>query len=42
MSRLSAIDPALARAKGEFKFVTERDKDVITDLPNPLPRRAIH
>ena len=36
---IAAIDPA--RAKGEFKFASERD-DEITELPNPLPARAIN
>jgi hypothetical protein len=37
--------PTLARAKGEFKFANERerDDDASTELPNPLPlRRAIN
>ena len=45
LGRLEALDPTLTRAKGEFKFANERERDdnEITELPNPLlPRRAIN
>ena len=45
LGRLKALDPTLARAKGEFQFANERERDdnAITELPNPLPpRRAIN
>jgi len=45
LGRLKALDPMLARAKGEFQFANERERDdnAITELPNPLPpRRAIN
>jgi hypothetical protein len=38
---IAAIDPTLARAKGEFKFASERH-DEVTELPNPLPARSIN
>ena len=41
LGRLKALDPTLARAKAEFRFASERD-DEITELPNPLPARAIN
>jgi hypothetical protein len=41
LGRLKALDPTVARAKGEFKFANEcePDGDAITELPNPLPPR---
>ena len=42
LGRLEALDPTLTRAKGEFKFANERERDdnAITELPNPLPPRC--
>jgi hypothetical protein len=45
LGRLKALDPTLARAKGEFRFASEKgaEGDDELDLPNPLPpRRAIN
>jgi hypothetical protein len=46
LGRLKALDPTLARAKGDFKFAGEKTaegEDEPVQLPNPLaPRRAIN